>query len=178
MTTAVLQFDIGHQPVRISLTEYKAYGAESVRRVVKLLPKPVTMLSDDSKSTSESVRLALPLLGQIESLSSEDALPWDRIPRIGSLVRNEAVRLAMTFADIGLRETRDEHEVVMPSLHPTAHGAIQFEWHRNGLDLEVEALPSGKIIGFLEHPGEEPVEFDLSGSLQDVEDALKRVLVR
>ena len=32
-----------------------------------------------------------------------------------------------------------------PAVVPTTEGGLQFEWHRNGLDVEIDVLPSGDI---------------------------------
>ena len=34
-----------------------------------------------------------------------------------------------------------------PSVVPTSIGGVQVEWHRNGLDLELEVMPSGDAFG-------------------------------
>lgn len=38
----------------------------------------------------------------------------------------------------------------LPSIVPTTSGNVQLEWHRSGIDLEVEVTPSGKFSMFYE----------------------------
>ena len=45
-----------------------------------------------------------------------------------------------------------------PSVVPTAKGGIQLEWHRNGVDLEIEIYPYSGGAFFYERKGEEPLE--------------------
>ena len=41
-----------------------------------------------------------------------------------------------------------DHQVPPPSIVPTWEGGVQVEWHRNGVDLEIESMPSGEIEFF------------------------------
>lgn len=42
-----------------------------------------------------------------------------------------------------------------PSVVPTWNGGVQVEWHRNGIDLEIEVAPEGDIEYFFKSPAEE-----------------------
>ncbi len=42
-----------------------------------------------------------------------------------------------------------------PSVVPTYEGGIQVEWHRNGVDLEIEIGPDGNAEYFFASPDEE-----------------------
>ena len=42
-----------------------------------------------------------------------------------------------------------------PSVVPTWRGGVQVEWHRNGIDFEIEADPGGEIEYFFKSPAEE-----------------------
>lgn len=42
-----------------------------------------------------------------------------------------------------------------PSVVPAWEGGLQVEWHRNGVDLEIEVSPSGNIEYFFASPDEE-----------------------
>lgn len=53
-----------------------------------------------------------------------------------------------------LSEILNEH-TPPPSIVPTWCGGIQAEWHRNGVDLEIEVFPSGEIEYFFKGPDEE-----------------------
>jgi len=39
-----------------------------------------------------------------------------------------------------------------PAVVPTTRGGVQVEWHQNGIDLEIEALSSGKLEFFVSGP--------------------------
>lgn len=97
---------------------------------------------------------------------------------VSPMVRQEAVRLAFRFAELGLESARDADEVVMPSAHQSSAGAVQFEWHRKGIDLEISVLPSGQIEAYLEREDREPGEFDLSAGMSDIMQELNAVLRR
>ena len=45
-----------------------------------------------------------------------------------------------------------------PSVVPTAKGGVQLEWHRNGVDLEIEIYPDSGGAFSYEGKGEEPFE--------------------
>ena len=42
-----------------------------------------------------------------------------------------------------------------PAIVPTWNGGVQAEWHRNGIDLEIEVDPAGDIEYFFKSPAEE-----------------------
>ena len=42
-----------------------------------------------------------------------------------------------------------------PSVVPTYEGGVQVEWHRNGVDLEIEISPDGEAEYFFACPNEE-----------------------
>ena len=42
-----------------------------------------------------------------------------------------------------------------PSVVPTWDGGVQVEWHRNGVDLEIEISPTGEAEYFFASPDEE-----------------------
>ena len=50
-----------------------------------------------------------------------------------------SLKLLQSIADPG---------VPLPAVVPTGVGGIQFEWHKSGIDLEVEIDPSGQVQGF------------------------------
>src|SRR4051794_18619625 len=43
-------------------------------------------------------------------------------------------------------------ETPRPAVVPTGRGGVQFEWHVNGVDLEIEARTAGEFQVFLESP--------------------------
>jgi hypothetical protein len=62
-----------------------------------------------------------------------------------------------------------------PSAVPTVSGGVQFEWHQNGIDLEVEILASGRVSVFhRDANGDSEWESDVNNSA----DRLKALLSR
>ena len=45
-----------------------------------------------------------------------------------------------------------------PSIVPTHAGGVQAEWHRNGVDLEIEVTPAGAVEYYFRSPLEEHEE--------------------
>lgn len=187
MTTDVLRFAdrispaTAASPFEVQLREFSSLaGFASVKEVMGLLTTPVTILSenDSQKMRQQRLLLALPLIERIAAFSRPATFyQVDEVPPISPLVRNEAANLALVVAEVGLGQTQNDR-VVMPSVHPTAAGAIQFEWHRNGVDLEIEIHPSGEISAYVEELDKEPVELLLSSGLQAVDTVLNTVLLR
>lgn len=56
-----------------------------------------------------------------------------------------------------------------PAVVPTSRGGVQVEWHQNGIDLEIEALSSGKLEFFVSGP-----EGDKEGTIEGDTTILKR----
>ena len=48
-----------------------------------------------------------------------------------------------------------DSRVPPPTVVPTSEGGIQVEWHRNGVDLEIESAPSGQVEFFFASQSEE-----------------------
>lgn len=64
----------------------------------------------------------------------------------GSTVITRTVALyAVTLLDLLISPDTPE-----PSIVPTARGNIQFEWHLNQIDLELEILPNSDVVCFFE----------------------------
>jgi len=42
-----------------------------------------------------------------------------------------------------------------PAVIPTTRGGVKVEWHQNGIDLEIEALNSGRVEYFINEPAGE-----------------------
>ena len=179
MTTEVLRFDTWNSPVQP--WQCGSVAGPAVKKPMRLVTPPVTVLSDleSRKFSQQRIFLAMPLIERIDAFSQP--VPFfqvDEIPPISPLVSKEAVNLAVIMAEIGLGQAQNESEVVMPSVHPTVAGAIQFEWHRHGVDLEIEIHPSGEISAYVEEPGKDPVELPLTLGLKAVHTVLRTVLLR
>lgn len=155
--------------------------AQGVGRVITSAFVPVRLMSEGQELTAErrALSLAAPLIEKIRSFDS--AIVYREQPfasEVSPLVQFEAVRLAVFFARTGLELTLDGEEVAMPSVHQTPVGAVQFEWHRKGFDLEILILPSGRIEAYVEHAEQEPREIDLTDRISLVEAELHAVLRR
>jgi len=65
----------------------------------------------------------------------------------------------------------------IPSIVPTVKGGIQLEWHRRGVDLEVEVTPDGQVSGYLDDQRQhDEQEWDLTVDRTALSDALFRML--
>lgn len=155
--------------------------ARSLQRAVSYVIRPPLLLSEDHDRAleREALSLASALAEQMGYFDRPVVHGEEVVAAAAShLVRQEALRLAVEFAREGLETTQDEDEVVMPSVHQAQSGAIQFEWHRNGIDLEITVLPSGGIAGYLEREGAAPQEFDLASGMAAIAQELRTVLHR
>ena len=63
--------------------------------------------------------------------------------------------------EISVRETMEiltkilDSRTPPPTVVPTYEGGVQVEWHRNGVDLEIEISPDGNAEYFFSSPSEE-----------------------
>lgn len=62
-----------------------------------------------------------------------------------------------------------------PSIVPTSDGHIQFEWHRQGIDLEVEVISPTRVAVLYEdqRSGNEPTECILSYDLEPLRKCIR-----
>jgi len=66
-----------------------------------------------------------------------------------------------------------------PAIVPTARGGVQLEWHTRGIDLEIEALPTGRYVLSFEHERTgESWERDLGSETAPVRAALAELAQR
>ena len=74
------------------------------------------------------------------------------------------IRPETAFAAIQVLHSVMKEKTPLPSIVPTPSGGIQLEWHRFGIDLEVDITPSGNYsISYEDETGEtEPYEDGLS----------------
>ena len=150
-----------------------------VRKAVGSVTPPERLFeAEPRRQVRNELALAGPLLERIAVFAQR---PFDvhghSLPPISPLVRNEAIDLAMSFAEIGLLLTTEPSSVAMPSVHRTTFGGVQFEWHRKGVDLEIVTLPSGQTSAFVEVE-DEPFEVDLTRGIGPIEAHLRTVLAR
>ena len=61
-----------------------------------------------------------------------------------------------------------------PWVVPTSHGGVQLEWHRGGIDFEIEINPNKKVCILYEDQSEEYIEKDCN---LDIETPLIRRLI-
>ncbi len=101
------------------------------------------------------------LMALKQNWNSYDAPPID--PRI-------AIK-AMEFSTIIQNENLPK-----PSVVPTNEGGIQFEWHTNGIDLEIEFGAQRDVFGyFYDANTKEEWEGDLGIGLQPIRDTLTKL---
>ncbi|HVX60814.1 MAG TPA: hypothetical protein VHC19_09435 [Pirellulales bacterium] len=53
-------------------------------------------------------------------------------------------------ASIDLLRAIMPHDAPAPAVVPTSRGHVQLEWHRDGIDLEIEVRSLGKYLTFFE----------------------------
>jgi hypothetical protein len=88
----------------------------------------------------------------ISTLQATAALLWltDNWTSGGKRTQKAAVANMLTL----LIEVLD-NRTPPPSVVPTWRGGVQVEWHRNGIDFEIESDPQGGIEYFFKSPTEE-----------------------
>ena len=64
-----------------------------------------------------------------------------------------------------------------PAVVPTSQGGLHIEWHRHGIDLEIESPPKYRLMSVDEQMGDEQ-EFVVTTDLRPVFPLLKRVTAR
>jgi hypothetical protein len=110
----------------------------------------------------------IPLIEKITGFG-ELAPNWDSYgaSRVDPFCIAAAVEFALRMVDA---------ETLLPQIAPTVRGGIQFEWHRNHCDLEIE-IHSPKVIqvNFVDHQRLEEVEFELSQDLAPLRSLLNRL---
>jgi hypothetical protein len=67
----------------------------------------------------------------------------------------------------------------IPAIVPTPRGTVQLEWHLRGIDLEVEALPSGLIhLSYEDSRDDDLIEDLTTSNLDKVNQALAKISER
>lgn len=86
------------------------------------------------------------------TLRAMAALPWWTDNWSSGATRTQGA--AITYMLEILLEVLDS-QTPPPSVVPTWNGGVQVEWHRNGIDFEIEVTPEGDIEYFFKSPDEE-----------------------
>lgn len=72
----------------------------------------------------------------------------------------------------------DEH-TPKPSVVPTTQGGVQFEWHVNGIDLEIEIQPSFRLFAaFEDHQLQEEWEGEITEDYSPIESIIEKLASR
>ncbi len=106
---------------------------------------------------------------------------FERVCELQQLPRGWNSHGAEPVSDAAFRQTLEflaayvVRDVAVPELVPTVRGGLQLEWHRRGVDIEVEVKPDGSVSWCAEdrQSGEE-VEAALAGHEATVRDWLRR----
>ena len=126
--------------------------ASASLRTSALMPLKVTIVAHRPPPPDpilHAIRQASELVQLPRGWNSYDAKP----------VSSEAVRKAIAFLVDAASSIPD---VVAPAVVPTVRGGLQLEWHRQGVDLEIEFDPSGSPSWYAEdRRTEETVEATL-----------------
>ena len=98
-----------------------------------------------------------------------------RLPRGWNSHGAEPVSDAAFKQTVGFLATYLVEDVAGPVLVPTVRGGVQLEWHRQGVDIEVEVGPDGSVSWCAEdrRTGEES-EAALTGQEESVRTWLRR----
>ena len=86
------------------------------------------------------------------TLQAIAALPWRTDNWSSGATRTQAAAIAYMLET--LLKVLDS-QTPPPAVVPTWNGGVQVEWHRNGIDLEIEVAPEGGIEYFFKSPAEE-----------------------
>jgi hypothetical protein len=69
-----------------------------------------------------------------------------------------------------------QHNTLKPAVVPTNRGGIQIEWHTQGVDLEIEITPHGRIRLLYDNPQENiEEEFELGIDTKPLADLIVKV---
>ena len=109
---------------------------------------------------AEAIRQASELVQLPERWNSYGAKP----------VSSEAARAATTFV---VKAVSAAPNLAAPAVVPTVRGGLQLEWHRQGVDLEIEFEPDGSGSWYAE---DRETEESVEQPLLDEDAALRRWL--
>jgi hypothetical protein len=67
-------------------------------------------------------------------------------------------------------------DALPPTVVPTVHGGVQFEWHTRGVDLEIEFSPMGRrYVWCMDHQGETEWEGEFNFNLARLREVMSRL---
>ncbi|MGH9840416.1 MAG: hypothetical protein ACREEM_16680 [Blastocatellia bacterium] len=90
-----------------------------------------------------------------------------------------AVDVASVKTCLDILSRTMQPETPLPQVVPTSRGTIHLEWHLRGIDLEVEALPSGALkISYENVKTGEIIEDLTTSGITEIERALKELSMR
>lgn len=127
------------------------------------------MISGRELSASERVKTIESIIDKLTKLSNLRP-NWDTYgaPAVSEYALERAAGFALHFIS-----TR---RVPIPDIVPTPSGGIQFEWHRNSVDLEIEFGASSEIeVLFEDLVSDESHELSLTKDLRSLEPLLDRI---
>lgn len=142
----------------------------TTKRLPKIFVNPLANLANEYAKRKEDRVLAISSLGlaELAKLADAEALAPLGLPTIAPAVVDQAAELLTSFADLAFQELGLDAHPEMPSILPTGRGGIQFEWHRNSLDVELEILPTGRIQALVERAGQESQELDVTARIDQL----------
>ena len=108
------------------------------------------------------------------TLRAMAALPWWTDNWSSGATRTQSAAIAYMLET--LLEVLDS-QAPPPSVVPTWNGGVQVEWHRNGIDLEIEVAPEGYIEYFFKSPNKE-CEGQISGDFSQLSEYARAVIER
>lgn len=86
-------------------------------------------------------------------------------------VNPDIVPAVLELMDLAMRD-----ETPPPTVIPTNRGGVQLEWHRNGVDLEIEFRSISRVfVSFEDATTGEDWEYNVSANLTPLIDCLKRL---
>ncbi len=153
-------------------------------QVPPLVPTSETISSPDTEIYVHDNRVidieVRPIRGQnlhamewfYPTLRAMAALPWRTDNWSSGATRTQGAAIACMVET--LLEVLDSH-TPPPAVVPTWNGGVQVEWHRNGIDLEIEVDPEGEIEYFFKSPDEE-YEGRISGDFSPLSEYARAVL--
>ena len=161
-------------------TEWRALGLEQSAHRYSDLTDDIT-----SVAPSEKIHFGQHLLVFSEPLPAWSADLLQRISELGELKENwnsyeaRPIDPYCAVKTIIFLLSMLDADTPMPIIVPTNRGGIQLEWHRSGVDLEIEIESISRLHVFFadEESGEES-EVTLTSNLQPVVPLLDRLIAR
>lgn len=152
-------------------------GAESVAATYALADRLVKTPRESPRRSARRITIRAPGREVPEGLlrALKRACELQQLPRGWNSHGAEPVSDAAFRQTIEFLTAYVVRDVAVPVLVPTVRGGLQLEWHRRGVDIEVEVNPDGSVSWCAEdrRSGEE-VEAALAGHEETVRVWLRR----